>query len=172
MLTKRYKPLALAALTVGCVSSLGLVGCGAGSGPADAEPVAPVVEVAEDDREMAAAIATAQQSLGFFEKIWETMETDGYSLKFAMPTAAGGVEHIWFTPTKIDGDRFTGECANHPVDIPGLQVGDERTVPRDQVSDWMILIGGKCYGGYTIRVLAARNPDQAPPLEFVDPPEE
>ena len=66
--------------------------------------------------------------------------------------------------------EITGECANDPEKIPGLKLGDVRTVTRNDVSDWMIVVGNKCFGGYTIRVLAERDPDAAPPLEFVDPP--
>lgn len=119
---------------------------------------------------MFAAINTAKETLGFFEKNWKTMENDGYSLKFALPTPDGELEHIWFSPTRIQGDRITGECANDPVSIPGLKIGDTRTVTREDISDWMILVGNKCFGGYTIRVLAKRDPDAAPPLEFADLP--
>ncbi|MEM9660436.1 MAG: DUF2314 domain-containing protein [Planctomycetota bacterium] len=51
-----------------------------------------------------------------------------------------------------------------------LNLGDTRTVARNDVTDWMIVVGNKCFGGYTIRVLAKRDPSAAPPLEFVDPP--
>ena len=128
-----------------------------------------VIDVVDDDAEMLAAIESAKASLGFFEQNWQAMESDGYSLKFALPTTDGGVEHIWFSPTKIQGDKITGVCANVPENIPGLKLGDTRTVSRDDVSDWMIVVGNKCYGGYTIRVLARRDPDLAPPLKFIDP---
>ena len=127
-----------------------------------------VINVADDDPEMVQAIKTAKETFGFFENNWQTMTNDGYSLKFALPTADGELEHIWFSPTKIEGDKITGECANDPANIPGLKIGDSRTVSRDDVTDWMILVGNQCYGGYTIRILAKRNPDAAPPLAFVD----
>ena len=129
-----------------------------------------VVSVEDDDPEMINAIATAQQTFNFFEENWRTMDCDGHSLKFAMKTSDGGIEYIWFNPIQIEDDKITGRCANHPVNIPNLSVGDTRTVPRSDVSDWMIVKGKKCYGGYTIRVLAKRKPDVAPPLEFIDPP--
>lgn len=133
---------------------------------------AAVVHVEEDDAEMSAAIATAQETFGFFEANWKTMPNDGYSLKFALPTGHddGALEHIWFSPTEINGDQITGECANDPENIPGLKLGETRTVARSDISDWMIVVGNQCYGGYTIRVLATRDPALAPPLEFVDPP--
>jgi uncharacterized protein YegJ (DUF2314 family) len=131
-----------------------------------------VINVEKDDPEMIAAIETAKRTFSFFEGNWKTMESDGYSLKFAIPTSDGELEHIWFSPTKIDGNKITGECANDPVKVPGLKLGDIRTVTRDDVSDWMIVVGKKCFGGYTIRVLAQRDPQAAPPLEFADPPKD
>jgi uncharacterized protein YegJ (DUF2314 family) len=129
-----------------------------------------VINVEDDDPEMIAAIQTARNTFGFFESNWESMESDAYSVKFALPTHDGQLEHIWFTPTSVQGDQITGVCANDPEKIPGLKIGDTRTVTRDDLSDWMIVVGNKCFGGYTIRVLAERNPDAAPPLEYVDPP--
>ena len=129
-----------------------------------------VVNVEEDDIEMNAATAKAKETLSLFEENWQTMNSDGYSLKFSLPTSNGELEHIWFSPTQIEGDKFTGECANNPVNIPGLSIGDTRTVSRNQVSDWMIVVGRKCFGGYTIRVLAERDPKNAPPFEFADLP--
>lgn len=70
----------------------------------------------------------------------------------------------------MQGDKIIGKCANDPVDVPGLGMGDIRKVTRADVSDWMIVVGNQCYGGYTIRVLAKRDPDAVPPLEFVDHP--
>ncbi len=145
-----------------------MIGCN--NSPDDGSPAQSVVSVADDDPEMVAAIATAKETLSFFEENWETMKSDGYSLKFALPTTDDGLEHIWFSPTKIQGDKITGECANDPAKIPGLKIGDTRTVSRDDVSDWMIVVENKCYGGYTIRVLAKRDSDIVPPFEFVDPP--
>ena len=130
----------------------------------------PVVSVEDDDKEMITAIETAKSTFPFFEKNWKTMKSDGYSLKFALPTEDGELEHVWFSPSKIQGNDITGECANNPVNVPGLKLGDTRTVSRNDVSDWMIVVGRKCFGGYTIRVLANRDPAVAPPLEFIDPP--
>ncbi|CAD75675.1 YegJ family protein [Rhodopirellula baltica] len=157
-------------LLTGFVLSTLIAVCGCSESPIADSSVPPVVSIEDDDSEMNAAIAKAQETLSFFENNWKTMDSDGYSLKFAMPTSGGELEHIWFSPIKFEGDEITGECANDPEDIPNLKLGDVRTVTRNDVSDWMIIVGKKCYGGYTIRVLSEREPDVAPPLEFVDPP--
>lgn len=127
-----------------------------------------VINVATDDPEMAAAKAKAKKTMSYFEENWESDNFDSCSVKFSLPTNSGDREHIWFTPTKIDGDSFTGTCGNDPLDIPNLAYGDTRTVDRADVTDWMLTNGAMCYGGYTIRVLVARNPEGAPPLKFMD----
>lgn len=161
--------MAKESLTASILLSLAMI-VGCNNSPDGGTTARGVVNVEDDDSEMIAAIDTAKNTFEFFEKNWKTMESDGYSLKFALPTTDGELEHIWFSPTKIQGDRITGECANDPANIPGLKIGDIRTVSRDDVSDWMIVVGNKCFGGYTIRVLAKRDPSAAPPLEFMDPP--
>jgi uncharacterized protein YegJ (DUF2314 family) len=143
-----------------------LAGCGS-SGFSDVEHQ--VIKFDDKDEEMNAAMATAKKTLGTFEKNWKKDSADTASLKFAMPTRAGGIEHIWFTPIEIKGDKVTGQCANDPQDIEGLKYGDVRTVNRSDISDWMILRDDKCYGGYTVRVMAKRYPESAPPdMKFAD----
>ena len=60
-----------------------------------------VIDIEDDDAEMVAAIATAKRTLWFFEKNWQTMDSEIQSLKFALPTSSGELEHIWFSPTAI-----------------------------------------------------------------------
>ncbi|MFV0445710.1 MAG: DUF2314 domain-containing protein [Planctomycetaceae bacterium] len=63
----------------------------------------------------------------------------------------------------------TASPANVPVGVPHLKLHDIRTVSRDAVTDWMILVGDKCYGGYTRRIVTQRSLASAPPYTFVDP---
>lgn len=164
----RWLGALILALMSGCDSRPGIAVKDSGGGQSD--PNFRAIE--DDDAEMNAAIKSAQATLKFFENNWKSMPNDGYSLKFAMRTSDGDLEHIWFAPTGIEGDQFTGECANEPVNVPGLKLHDVRTVSRDAVTDWMIVAGRKCYGGYTIRVISKREPENAPPFIFVDPPKE
>lgn len=126
------------------------------------------VRVEENDDAMNVAIAKAKRTFHLFEKNWQEMENDGYSIKFAMKTSDDGIEHIWFSPLKIDGNQITAECANNPVDIPGLKIGDIKKLHRTSISDWMIVVGNKCYGGYTIKALKSQQAGSTPSLEFVE----
>ena len=114
------------------------------------------------------AIETAKSTFNQFLKNWETMPGSSVSVKFGVPTSDDSIEHIWFQPTEITETSITGICGNDPANVPDLKLGDQRTFKRSEMSDWMILVGNKCYGGYTIRVLSKMEPENAPPFEFVD----
>lgn len=119
---------------------------------------------------MNSAIAKAKETFPNFEKRWKRDARREFSIKFAMNTNSDRIEHIWFTPVSMSRDRITARCANDPKNIPNLKYGDVRILDRSAISDWMIMEDRKCYGGYTLRVLAERDPTSVPPLEFRDLP--
>ena len=127
-----------------------------------------VIKVDDQDEEMNAAMKKAKSEFKFFTDNWKTMKNNGYSLKFWVRTDDNSIEYIWFNPISIDGNVIKAECANDPENIRNLKIGDIRELNVDQLSDWMIMAGNKCYGGYTIRVLVKRDPSQKPPFEFAD----
>lgn len=141
------------------------VGCGS------ADTSSPVISVDENDAAMNAAIAKAGRTLGFFVDNWQTMDSDSIAFKAQVDVDGGGIEHIWFTPVSVNLNQLVGICANEPRNVSGLKMGDQRTFSRDQLSDWMILDGNRCHGGYTIEVMAKIAPDDAPPFEFISPAE-
>ena len=128
----------------------------------------PVVKVDETNVEMQDAIDTARKTFDQFVKNWKSMRNDGVSVKFGLPTWDDEIEHIWFNPSEITDTEITGTCGNEPAKVAGLKYGDVRRFDRSELTDWMILQGDKCYGGYTIRVLSKMEPDMAPPLKFID----
>ena len=136
-----------------------VVGCGSED---------PVVSVDDSNVEMNKAIETARNTFAQFQKNWKTMPNDGASIKFGLPTKDGNVEHIWFEPIEITDETVKASCGNDPVNVDGLKLGDVRTFKRSEITDWMILSGARCYGAYTVRVLVKMDPENAPPLEFVD----
>ena len=50
--------------------------------------------------------------------------------------------------------------------LPGPVIGVHFT----DISGWMIVVGEKCYGGYTIQVAMKNEPEAAPPFDFVELP--
>ncbi len=128
----------------------------------------PVIDVDAANVAMNNAVQAAKDSLDQFFEHYQSLPDAQYSLKFALTTSSGGEEHIWFNPIAVNGAEIEAACANEPRNIPDLKVGDVRKLKRSDVSDWMILSGGKCYGGYTIRVLSEMDPKSTAPFEFAD----
>jgi len=140
---------------------------GCNNAPTTSTQNPPVVSVEDSDKEMNAAMAKARETFNQFKAHWQDTGVQ-YSLKFALPTSEDGVEHIWFNPVEITGSQILAECANEPENILNLNIGDQKALDISNLSDWMIIDEGKCFGGFTIRVLASRDPSVAPTYEFVD----
>ncbi|QDU93641.1 DUF2314 domain-containing protein [Lignipirellula cremea] len=154
-------------LTAILLTSLLLVQLGCNQGSQDSHRV---IGVDENDAAMNTAIETAKKTFSQFEQNWQNPNVETTSVKVGMDTSSGGKEHVWFTPISMEGTKITASCSNEPVEIPDLNFGDVRTFEKSQVSDWLIMQDGKCYGGYTVRVLMEQQPGGAPDMEFADYP--
>ena len=122
-------------------------------------PQDPVTKVEAKDAKVNAAIAQARATLPVFWAKYDERFPGGseYRIKAALPTAHGGVEHIWVDVTSHSRLAARGTLANDPDDLPDLKFGSAITVEPEKVSDWMYMRGGKVYGGYTIRALLDRQ---------------
>ena len=118
---------------------------------------------ANDDEVMNAAIATAQETLPVFIDAMQT-STDAeahFAIKVKYPYGiADEAEHIWVSELSYDGSRFEGTIGNDPVYVSGLAYGDRVVVELEEISDWMIIQGGRLYGGYTIHVIRKTMSDR------------
>jgi uncharacterized protein YegJ (DUF2314 family) len=122
--------------------------CAAGDGPDG------VVNVADDNEEMNAAMAAARKTIRTFIARVEAPGPgqEGLSLK-ARFDDNGQTEHIWLGNVSHKDGVFTGVIANEPVQVTNVRPGDRVQVPVPRVSDWMWIENGKLVGGYTIRVM-------------------
>ncbi len=119
----------------------------------------PVINVAEDDAEMNNAIAKAQEALPLFIKAFQSpspTQTD-FSIKVRFPYGTdGAAEHIWIGELTYNNDQFEGTIGNDPEYVTGLKYGDHVTIKTSDITDWMIIDGGKMLGGFTYHVLRNR----------------
>lgn len=132
-------------------------------GPACAMAQDPVTEFAGDDREMNAAMATAQDTLGLF--LGNVTDESGFGLPDASVKVAFPVddprmtdEIIWVGPFRWDGgDGFVGLLANEPHALGDLGLGDPVEFSAGMVRDWsLVALDGTLYGNYTTRVMIPR----------------
>jgi uncharacterized protein YegJ (DUF2314 family) len=86
------------------------------------------------------------------------------------------VEHMWLSEVDCDGQFVSGVLANAPNWLKTVKEGDSARVPLSQISDWMYVISGEAYGGFTVNLLRSRmsarerrEHDAAWGLSFGDP---
>ncbi|MEB1530465.1 DUF2314 domain-containing protein [Xanthomonas sp. WHRI 7945] len=117
--------------------------------------------VGGEDAAMQAAYVAARGTFKFFwrEMSWEYRRIvpglDMAAVKLAFATDAAGhdappVEHMWVGDVQFDGDTVFGTLLNDPDHIASLQAGAAVAAPVAELEDWMYVIDGKVYGGYTI----------------------
>ena len=144
-------------------------------------PVAP----RPDGPEMEQAMADAQASFKFFwrELTWEArrivpgLELAAVKAAFNDPGAGvDSIEHMWMSDVRFDGDTLNATMLSSPNALQSVRAGDEVTLGLEHLEDWMYVIGGRVYGGFTIQEVRAemsrrdrRGHDAAWGLEFPDP---
>jgi uncharacterized protein YegJ (DUF2314 family) len=143
----------------------------------------PVFHASSDDREMAQAVARAVES---FKYLWRELTWEYRRIVPALELSAikaafkdsedGAVEHMWLSEIAFDGDVVTAKLLNSPNELTSVKEGNEITLGKDQIEDWMYVIEGRVYGGFTIQVLRARmssaersGHDQAWGFTFAEP---
>ncbi|MBA3936361.1 MAG: DUF2314 domain-containing protein [Planctomycetes bacterium] len=83
-----------------------------------------------------------------------------------------GTEYFWLSDVTLKGDAFTGKIDNDPEIVKNVKIGDERTVPKAGIADWMYMKNRKMYGNYTLRVLLKKmDKDEAAKYRAILAPE-
>jgi uncharacterized protein YegJ (DUF2314 family) len=118
-----------------------------------------VINVADDDPEMVAAIAKARASLPKFWEIFEKRnqgESD-FSLKVKI-TDKNGTEHFWATEVERRGGKLMGTINNDPNTVASVKLGDRIEIPEADISDWLYMREGKMHGNHTLKPLFKSMP--------------
>lgn len=118
-----------------------------------------IYSVASEDREMNDAIKKANETLSDFNRALSNPKAEDAALKVAFKTSEG-VEHIWVSEIKYKDGQYSGILDNEPEYITQYNAGDTVKIDQSKISDWMYLVDGKLFGGYTIRVLRDRMDEE------------
>jgi uncharacterized protein YegJ (DUF2314 family) len=161
-----YGAAQLTGMDNGAFSSIGAAGHGSpASGGAQTDIKDTVIAYSTRDEAMNAAKAMGRKSMPRFEKMWADHTPGTYSVKIPL-TQNGRTEHIWM---QIDGfwdNMVIGRLANKPVNGTQYKMGQNMTVPKSDVEDWMVRDGDAIWGAYTARVMLASMPkDEAKALQ-------
>ncbi len=139
-------------------AALSVMSLGAARAAGDA-----IVQVAEEDTAVKAAMAKARASLPTF---WHAFEKPGpgeaaFNLKVALENKSKQVEHVWVNAiARTAGGKFTGKIDNTPEALAGAKAGDMVTFSQANISDWMFTRNGKIVGNETMRPLLAHMPKE------------
>lgn len=135
------------------------------------EPRSPIYKSSDDDTEMEQASAKARETFKYFwrEMAWEQrriipgLDLAAVKASFIDPPElldkkSGGfeVEHMWLTEVEFDGKQIQGTLINSPHTLKSIEQGDRVTVTNKQLFDWMYVIAGNVYGGFTVDLLRSR----------------
>lgn len=128
-----------------------------------------------DDEALAAAIARAQETAGQARRRWlqtPPARRQGWSVRWAAPTAEGGIEFLWVEPVNWSRHRLEGRLANPPQRELACGKGFDQLVsfPIEQLADWICMADADFSepddarsGGFTVRLLEDRYGSTVPP---------
>ena len=119
-----------------------------------------IIIVEQGDSQMDSAIKNAQISLTKFDSALcsNNPRYNWFALKVRFAYGDDNGEHIWFKDiTQKDGE-YMGVVSNEPINIKDISLNDTILIKRKDISDWMYIDADTLRGGFTIRLLRDRMP--------------
>jgi uncharacterized protein YegJ (DUF2314 family) len=120
----------------------------------------PKVFVGDGDREMQAAQAEARQRWpDFVAAFGQRLPMQGFAVK--VPFGDGPeTEFMWVEVAGLDGETITGRLVNVPASMKTVRLNDTVVVNLADLNDWIYSDGETMIGGFTSKVLSARQSPQ------------
>lgn len=117
-----------------------------------------------ESEDFRAAVASARRTFKFFwrEMSWErrriVQALDLAAIKVSFSTDSPdpdspSVENMWVTDVDFDGQTLSGVLMNEPEWVSSINAGDPVSVPLTRLNDWVYVLGGRVFGGFTIDAL-------------------
>ena len=121
--------------------------CGCGGSTPDT-----LVESGYDQQEMDAAIARARSEVDAFIAELSNPTGSDHAVKAAI-VDDGATEHFWLIDVSFNNGEFKGTINNDPGIVGNVTIGQEWTIKKPEISDWMFMRDGRMHGNYTMRPL-------------------
>lgn len=148
---------------LGLLSALLVIGAGCAQSKAPADDR--VVNVAQDDARMNAAMDKARSTVNTFIAALKSPRSTQTAFSVKMRFNEGKkVEYMWLVPVTYDGKSFHGQVNNTPEKVTNVKLGQEVSLAPSEIADWMYVDNGTLVGGYTTRAVR----DSMPPAERAD----
>lgn len=149
------------------------------------EPKSKVFLEPAEDPEMGEAMKKARASFKYLwrELTWEyrrivpALQLAAIKAAFRDgPGASEATEHMWLNEIAFDGEAVRATLVNSPNDLTSVREGDRIAFRPDELEDWMYVLNGRVYGGFTVQVQRSRmsprerrEHDDAWGFDFGDP---
>ena len=122
------------------------------------------VQLEQADEEVMQIAEDARDTLtGFFRRINSAgAEESDFCVKypFAVNDDSGiDTEQIWLTGIRFRDGTYYGILAGTPRCLDGMKRGDTVAFDTEMITDWMYVRNGKIIGGYSIKYLLEKIPD-------------
>lgn len=117
------------------------------------------VYVADNDPEMAAAIAQAQETLPQFWQVYDTREHgESDFLLVVRITDKGRIEHFVIADFERRDGKTMVTIGSDPKIVSSVKRGDRIEIPEADITDWRYVRDGKEVGMRTLKILLKRMP--------------
>lgn len=123
----------------------------------------PVIEIADNDPRMAAAVDTAVSRWPEFREAFENCAPDEASQYIVKAEFIEGSrsEFMWLTVTEITEEEIRGVLMNDPHELMVVHRGADVRIPMNLLNDWLYPgKDGDHIGGFTLDVLADSAGDE------------
>lgn len=101
---------------------------------------------------MKAAMEKARATVADFLEAMRDKKGTRFSIKAAMKDG-DQVEHLWLAVVGYTDGVFLGKVMNRPQVVKTVRFGEEVSVPREEISDWIFFNDEGMQGGFTENLL-------------------
>jgi uncharacterized protein YegJ (DUF2314 family) len=111
-----------------------------------------VVGIGDDDPEMAAAIAKAQETLPqFWQGFDQRAHGESNFVLVVRITDKGRIEHFHTTDFERRDGKTMVTISNAPKIVASVKLGDRIEIPAADITDWSYMRDGKYAGMFTVK---------------------
>jgi uncharacterized protein YegJ (DUF2314 family) len=111
-----------------------------------------VVGIGDDDPEMAAAIAKAQETLPQFWRVFDKRDRGESNFVLVVRiTDKGRIEHFHTTDFERRDGKTVVTISNTPKIVASVKLGERIEIPKADITDWSYMRDGKYAGLFTMR---------------------
>jgi uncharacterized protein YegJ (DUF2314 family) len=137
-----------------------LLSCQKPSAPAAFQEPVRIMQVDHADEEILQIAEDARNTLpNFFRHLNRAgIGEKNFCIKYPFETD-NGTEQVWISGISFKEGMYHGVLVSSPRQLNGMKRGDTVSFDADSITDWMYVRGDKIIGGYSIKYLLEKIPE-------------